>query len=225
MSVKAIVFSRYGDLLARFLASAEQSQPGSSSSVIVGYDSIANPESFGTCEMIPMESSDDFRFCRAFNLCVAAASPHDIVFVHDDMEIIVPDWLTAINDLITDWPDGYGIINLLQSNQSSGDAADISAPVIPRKFIDVIGEMDERYVGYGYSDYDFCLQTWHAGLKIGRTQYPFVDHEGTVASRRKLNDDALDRQGKKNHGIFIEKWGASVVMNAETHINRKCVCP
>jgi GT2 family glycosyltransferase len=74
---------------------------------------------------------------------------------------------------------------------------------IPRRIWDVVGGLDERFVGYGYDDVDWSLRSSPYGpLKIDHSQR--VIHSDNSSFRR---TDSWMELYKQNLGIFEEKWG------------------
>ena len=82
------------------------------------------------------------------------------------------------------------------------------AAYIPKRTIEAVGLLDERFIHYGYEDLDYrCVRIRRAGLKIGIHDGCFVDH-GTfcVSTFRGAANAGGDLA--PNHGLFVEKWGS-----------------
>lgn len=76
---------------------------------------------------------------------------------------------------------------------------------IPRRTIDKIGLLDERYVGYGMDDDDYCFSIRNAGLEIAVHDGCFVDHKKLKSTFRGEHGSGGDYRG--NMEIFKRKWG------------------
>lgn len=80
---------------------------------------------------------------------------------------------------------------------------------VPRRTIDTVGLLDERFVTYGWEDTDYCHRVRQAGLKIGVYDDCFVDHASLQSTFRGGPHSAGDIEpGRK---IFHEKWGFAPV--------------
>jgi hypothetical protein len=77
--------------------------------------------------------------------------------------------------------------------------------LIPRRTIDTVGMLDERFVGYGMDDDDYSLRVRKAGLKLGIYDGCFVDHSSLTSSFR--GPAGAGGDFLPNMKLFIEKWG------------------
>jgi GT2 family glycosyltransferase len=59
--------------------------------------------------------------------------------------------------------------------------------LIPRRTINLIGMLDERYECYSHQDDDYCFRIRKAGLEIGIHDGCFVDH-ASLKSTFRSND-------------------------------------
>lgn len=158
-----------------------------------------------------------FVYARNVNLGIVAAGTDDVVLLNDDAILQTPGGFSLLQRAAQEHPE-YGVIastcnnvgNRNQWPQGVGLREDprivcFVAVLIPRRTIDLVGMLDERFVGYGFEDDDYCYRVRQAGLKIGIHDGCFVDH-GSLRSTFRCNPSApadltLGRQ------IFIEKWG------------------
>ncbi len=79
------------------------------------------------------------------------------------------------------------------------------AVLIPRRTIETVGLLDERYTGYGCDDDDYSFSVRKAGLKIGIHDGCYVDHGSLTSSFRGAAGSGGDY--RPNLRRFIEKWG------------------
>jgi hypothetical protein len=153
-----------------------------------------------------------FIFARNLNLGIRACDD-DVVMMEDDGLLQTPSGLS----LLAAHSAGYGLLasstnygcNQRQYRQPGGAIREEPGMVIwvciyvPRSTIDLVGLMDERFVGYGFDDDDYCLRIHKAGLKIGIDDSCFVDHLVLPSFWRK-RDVSADMES--NRVIFEEKW-------------------
>jgi GT2 family glycosyltransferase len=68
-----------------------------------------------------------------------------------------------------------------------------------------LGPLDERFVGYGFEDNDYCARVFEAGLKIGIWDGCVVDHAHRPSVfRTRPNFSVLFEQ---NRQLYRSKWG------------------
>jgi len=77
---------------------------------------------------------------------------------------------------------------------------------LPRSTIERVGLLDERFVGYGYDDDDYCLRILGAGLHLGIFNGCIVDHERHQVSSFRTRPDFV-RVFRENRYRFEKKWG------------------
>jgi len=238
--VRVIVPSRYDDLLEGLLGSLERCQPGSSDAVIVADNGLspALRAAWPWVTFVPV-AREPFAYARAINTCVTLTHPHDTLVLGDDMAMQTLAWLDSVERFVSAWPDGYGAINLRQEPnglavEESPTAQGLGITLTPRWVWDKVGPWDERYdVGYGYEDMDYCVQLWHAGLKVGTCGAATVFHSGSATWQRRLGSyDAVIQCCYLSHDLFYAKWGMTPPANREIkfidaapHLARTCGCP
>jgi glycosyltransferase involved in cell wall biosynthesis len=141
----------------------------------------------------------------------------DVVLLNDDALLKTPGGFSLLQRAAEENPE-YGVIaatcnnvgNRNQCPQGIGLRADprivcFIAVLIPRRTIDLVGLLDERFVGYGFEDDDYCLRVRRAGLKIGIHDGCYVDH-GSLKSTFRGNP-AAPADLSLGMKIFINKWG------------------
>jgi glycosyltransferase involved in cell wall biosynthesis len=76
---------------------------------------------------------------------------------------------------------------------------------IPRRTLNRVGLLDERYCeGYGCEDRDYCEAVNAAGLKVGVSDWCYVDHASLTSSFR--GDPKTGGDFSRNFAIFKKKW-------------------
>lgn len=170
-------------------------------------------------EVIPGISP--FIFSRACNQGINAAADEDIILMNDDAVLKTPAGFTLLQQCAEAHQD-YGIIapacnnvgNLNQNLQRGGGLRDeprtlcFTCVLIPRRTIDLVGLLDERYVHYGADDDDACLTVRRAGLKLGIFDGCFIDHHSLTSTYRAPSPtNSSPGDYRPNLKLFIEKWG------------------
>jgi hypothetical protein len=172
-------------------------------------------DGMGPC--IGYKAKKPFIFARNVNLGIRESGTDDIVILNDDALLKTPGGFSLLQRVAEEHPD-YGVIasttnnvgNLNQIPRGIGLRDDprmvcFVCVLIPRRTIDLVGLLDERYVGYGFEDDDYCLRVRNAGLKIGIHDGCFVDHKHLPSTFRGSPTAAGDL--KQNAEIFKTKWG------------------
>lgn len=165
--------------------------------------------------VIRVPGSKPFIFARNCNLGIEFAGG-DVVLLNDDAAIIDGSF-SAMQRAAVEHPE-YGVISAAcatasypQRPQGTGlrvvdRMVAFFAVLIPRRTIDVVGLLDERFVGYGHEDDDMCLRVRKAGLKIGVFDGCIVEHESLKSTFRSASD--IWEQFHMGRSIFRMKWGA-----------------
>ena len=164
-----------------------------------------------------------FIFARNCNLGITAAfesvtnSCDGVILLNDDALLTTPGGFTALAAIAADHPE-YGVIaaacdntgNRNQCPKGIGLREDprmvcFVCVYIPRRTIEKVGLLDERYVGYGMDDDDYCFSVRKAGLKVGIFDHCIVDHRSLTSSFR--GNPRAPSDFRPNMRLFIDKWG------------------
>lgn len=160
----------------------------------------------------------DFVFSRNVNLGLRATTPRSCFVVNDDCLLIDPHGFTKLYEVAEQNQD-YGVIGAVtnltgQPLQQPRGIGLRHVPhfafvcvFIPRRTIERVGFMDERYcLDYGCDDRDYCEAVKRAGLKCGVFDHCFVDHSQLQSTFR--GAPTASRSFAKNYALLVEKWGA-----------------
>lgn len=177
-----------------------------------------------------------FNFSRNTNLAIEHAGRDDVFLLNDDALLQTPRGITnlaaeywaKIRVFLNarGRPPQFGAISALISGMAAAPDQVLQsvqlergirpvrhhmmafmATYIPRYVIDAVGELDPRFVGYGYEDDDYCRRLRDAGFALGVFDGCIVDHNITLPS--------TFRGGKvpggpdllaQNRAIFEDKW-------------------
>src|SRR6185437_10799564 len=174
------------------------------------------------CHLIQGERP--FIFARNVNEGIRAAGDDDVVLLNDDALLESPRGFSLLQQAAEEHPD-FGVISASCNNvgnrnqwpQNIGLREDprmvcFVAVLIPRRTIEAVGLLDERFTGYGCEDDDYCLRVRKAGLKIGIHDGCYVDHGSLTSTYRGLPTAEGDYH--KNLQVFIRKWGHDLLGKA-----------
>lgn len=164
---------------------------------------------------------DPFNFAQRVNIGIAAAQGEYIVLLNDDTKV-QPGWL---DKMISDNQSlGPGLVGArcqpggCSNRQTWGEGSamytkytlNMFATLIPRRVIDVIGPLDERFVYYGGEDCDYSLRAERHLFKrvISRG---FVWHKVSTSFTHEKIVSLLP----KTREIFRDKWGVDLPIPPE----------
>jgi GT2 family glycosyltransferase len=136
-----------------------------------------------------------FIFARNVNLGIRACQG-DVILLNDDAELITPGGFSAWSELMSGEPKlgvcSAGIRGIVGNPRQQASSPDRLAPeratlafvcvYIPRRVLDQVGLLDERFTGYGFDDDDYCERAVAAGWQLGVWHGCVVSHDGTVPS-------------------------------------------
>lgn len=179
------------------------------------FDSV-EPKQFIVSSTQLINGVKPFVFARNCNIGIRMAGDDDVIILNDDALLKTPGGFTAMR-LVADAHPEFGIVSASSNNVGNQNMRPRSkyelredprmvcfvCVYIPRSTVRQVGELDERFVGYGLDDDDYCLRVRNAGLKIGIYDGCFVDH-GTLKSTYR-GDGGGDFSA--NLEIFKQKWG------------------
>ena len=159
-----------------------------------------------------------FVFARNINIGICAAGTDDVILLNDDALLKTPMGFSHLARLAKEHNyfgilapacDTVGNPNQFRSWQpnvrNEPRMVCFVCVYIPRSTINSVGLLDERFIGYGLDDDDYCLRVRRAGLKIGIFDWCYVDHSSLKSSFRGEAGAGGDFSG--NMKLFIEKWG------------------
>jgi GT2 family glycosyltransferase len=172
-------------------------------------------------DLMPMtgvRGAKPFVYARNCNIGIQAAGSDDVILLNDDALLQTDYGFSAMQRAAEEHPE-FGLIAASCNNvgnprqwPSGGDGLReetrmvcFVCVLIPRRTIDAVGLLDERFVGYGCDDDDYCLRVRNAGLKIGIFDGCFMDHSQLTSTFR--GAAATGGDFRPNLQIFREKWG------------------
>lgn len=218
MSFSVVIPSADANNLISCWRALQAFEPSLPASKILVVDDGARAETPGV-PVTWVDGEKPFIFARNVNRGIAASGQDDVVLLNDDAVLVSERGLTRLAERLADFPD-VGIC----APEVRGTAHDVSvttpyqghpdlrlSPIlafacvyIPRRVLDAVGPLDERFVGYGFEDFDYCERVTRAGYQLAIWNGCTVDHWGHSTFRRREDWGALYRHGRQ---LYREKWG------------------
>jgi GT2 family glycosyltransferase len=170
-------------------------------------------------EVLPAQigGAKPFVFSTNANIGIMAVGTDDVILLNDDALLKTASGFGEMQLAAVENPD-YGLIgatcnnvgNRNQHPQGIGLREDprmvcFICVYIPRRTIKAVGMLDERFVGYGCEDDDYCLRVRKAGMKVGVHDGCYVDHGSLTSSFRGAAGAGGDY--RPNLERFKKKWG------------------
>jgi len=213
-----VVLSKYADIFKDCHESLERYEPGTRKVLVRDGQGIYPPEGWVTVD----GPSGDFCYARNANIGINHCTGN-VLLTNDDVRLThahtvdVLEWaLEKRPDIGIISPRIYGVVgNEIQATVKpkqiiySEERLAFVCVLIRREVIEDIGLLDERFIGYGGDDVDFCWRAQEAGWKLAVTGEAAVLHahpHGASNSylRRQETMQEMDDLAKE---IFIDKWG------------------
>ena len=227
-----IVPSKHPDIFESCRASLDKFAPETEKILVRDGDQITEPT--GNWKTIQAPEGK-FVYARNVNLGITA-STGDVLLCNDDVQFTQPGVIEALQTSLTLYPEvGMispkilgGVGNSLQSNviesiQYTEMRLAFVCVLIRRAVIDKIGLLDERFIGYGWDDVDFCRRAVTAGWKMAATASTSVTHgdgspQGFSSSFRRA--PAINWDGSVE--AYLAKWGDTKYQdfNAKGQVNQ-----
>jgi hypothetical protein len=137
-----------------------------------------------------------FQFSRNCNAGIKEADIDDVVLLNDDALLRSPGGFTLLQKTAEENPE-YGVIAAVTNNVGNQNQLPRNiglredprqvcfiAVLIPRRTINLVGLLDERYDCYSHQDDDYCYRVRKAGLRIGIHDGCYVDHASLQSTFR-----------------------------------------
>lgn len=171
----------------------------------------------GLGDVLSVPGVKPFVFARNMNLGIKAAGTDDVLLLNDDAQLRTHGGLSLLQRAAEENPE-FGIIasttNLVGNPDQYPKGVGLRehnrqvcfvCVFIPRRTIDMVGLLDERFIYYGMEDDDYSKRVTMAGLKLGIHDGCFVDHRSLPSSYR--GPDGAGGNFIPNLRIFEQKWG------------------
>ena len=226
-----VVPSKYADVFAPFLASAEVYAKETRKIVVL--DGNADKQSwykardymYGNKQWNMITApAGPFCFARNVNLAIRHSGAQNIMICNDDVRFTQPETVEALEYALAKRPD-IGIISPRIDGVVGNPIQRMVKPktveysemrlafvcvLIRAEVFQEIGLLDEQFGDgdYGFDDTDFCLRAKQGGWKLAVNGEVSVKHGSTPwefsSSYRRTKDEYEDSKSK---ALFFKKWG------------------
>lgn len=138
---------------------------------------------------------------RGMNELFARANGDIFVLLNDDFYFTDKGWLQVMMKEL----DEKTIVSDRVFTFRFGEACSVCPVMFYKEVIDFVGGLDERFIGYGSDDLDWCIRARILGYKFKEVQIK-SKHEGSKASG-KIFGSKIDKLKIINNEILNKKWG------------------
>ena len=232
-----LVLNKHPEIFRRFYASLLESEGSDHSRLVVVCDNH-NGDNLGPGNFQAVTSwGSPFVFSRNVNIGFDHLAPADVVLCNDDVLFVenqTLNTLAAEAGLFTNigmvapmidggvgnpyqdlsrikelWPDDKWRLDL-PGRKSKDLPICFICVYLKRQMIEEIGPMDERFVGYGFDDNDYCIRARRKNWRTTITRLTHVQHgEGgsELVKGKNWNCTYMAEKRESNEKIFREKYG------------------
>lgn len=197
-------------------------EPRLSPSDIIVVDDGARADSEGLLPPLTwLTGTKPFIFARNVNLGIHAAGEADVILLNDDARLQTPSGFTVWARLMDSLPYvgicSAGIRGVVCNQEQAAhpergirlelapkDPLAFICVYLPRVVIAGVGPLDERFVGYGFDDFDYCRRVTAAGFRLAIWDGCVVDHAELPSTYRTRPD--LPRLYVTNRALYEAKW-------------------
>lgn len=222
MSYSVVILSCTAGNLVQCVTTLMAKQPGLPVNRIVVVDdgARAKAESWLPDGITWLQGAKPFIYARNCNLGIAACAPDDVILLNDDALLMTQGGFDALALTARAYPE-VGVLSAaiagVVANPSqrpkggtglryTSERLSFVCPYIRREVLDSVGPLDERFVGYGAEDDDYCLRVQQAGLKLATFDGCVVDHSGLLPSTFRVLK-RIDPGSVLGMRLFFEKHG------------------
>lgn len=218
-----IIPSNTPQLLSPCLASIDEHDPTFLGKTLVVTDDLDEfrpiAEEYSSVEFVQVSGPFNFSTWNNHAIRMVAPRTDSFMLLNDDTMLMTPGGFTALERQI-ELPGSPPILSAAirgksgvigQRQQTFGSVRILSgiiaftAVAIHKDAWEKLGELDERFVGYGHEDNDYCLRAMAEDVAIAVYDGCVVAHvkpHSTFGRRDDFNDLWL-----QNETLYVEKWG------------------
>jgi GT2 family glycosyltransferase/glycosyltransferase involved in cell wall biosynthesis len=220
VSYRVVITSRSPTNLAACVRSIMEHEPGLPSDHIIVVDDGARGRAEAELPGLTWVAGiRPFVFSRNVNLGITEAGGADVILLNDDATLVTPNGFTRLAETARDRPE-LGICSAairgavgnprqrpLGTTEVRRETRTLAfvCVFLPRSTRQRLGPLDERFVGYGFEDNDYCARAMACGLQLGIWDGCVVDHTGALPSSFRSSPGVLALL-RQNRRIFHAKW-------------------
>lgn len=223
-NVSIVTMSYYCDIFERLRISLDLHEPGTRK-IVVTSGEMNGAELDG---WTAVEGIAPFQFSVAANIGMTAAGRDDVLLTNDDCEFIMPVVETLRRLCSSNSRIGILSPQIVGSvgNPIQGPQMPLQSFVsfcsqricfvcvyIPRRTLDIVGPLDERFTGYGADDTDYCRRIQAKGLRLAVTPLVKVNHGGfgghlkcSSSYLRQMTLEEYKSSNREMRRLLEEKW-------------------
>lgn len=221
MNWSVVIPSAWAGNLVGAVESVLEKHPGINPSRILVVDDGARREAEGRLPkgVIWVDGAKPFIFARNMNLGARICEPDDLILMGDDVRVTSERCFDRLAARAREHPDlavvspgvaGFIGCHRQKHTPSAGfqfepEALAFVCVYIPRGHWNRIGELDDRFVGYGCEDSDYCRRVLANGLRLGIDHDAVVEHGSTPSTFRSKPD--VEQLLSENRARLRKKWG------------------
>lgn len=229
MTFSVVTLSKLAENLNAFVDALLRCEPSLPKHRIIVVNDGARQSAARHCmDLTWLDGMQPFIFARNANIGLRHAFEYQqadfAVLMNDDALLISRNGLSHLTAAHARHPN-YGILSAatnLIGNENQIRRSDAPAGIIRREprmlcFVCVsisracwqaVGELDERFIGYGFDDDDYSRRALKAGFRLGVLDACYVDHAALHSTFR--GDPRNSGPLEQNRRIFLEKWRMQV---------------
>ena len=194
-----LVLSRYSDLFTAFRRSVDILAPHTFKILIRSGSDIHSPDDF---RWLTIQGEEPFNYSAAVNRGWGASLRDDVLLCGDDIRIETPGFVEILQEVAYSDPK-VGIATIQLWGQSP-----YVCGYFKRSVIDAVGPMDERFVGYGKDDCDWCIRMEALGYITLPTERVKAQHGGGTSFLRRAHElgTSMEALCDTNNKLFEDKW-------------------
>ena len=222
MNLRVVIPSARAENLISCVLSLRRCEPSCPASSIIVVDDGAREVSEAMLPAVTWVTGlHPFVFARNVNLGIVAADDADVLLLNDDAQMRTTGGLIGLSSHMRQHPEVgvcsaavEGVVCNPRQHPMPGTALRdepgriaFVAVYIPRRVIDRVGLLDERFSGYGYDDFDYCRRVRRAGYTVAIWDGCIVDHSGHSAQSTYRSRQDWSELMALNRARYIDKWG------------------
>ena len=224
--ITVIIPSRNAGNLTPCLAALRQHDPGLR--VIVEWHTHGEYAPIEIAERDDIDTRyvrEPWCFSKACNQGIETAGTDSVVLYNDDILLVTPGGISRMVEIV-EADQSIGLIAPLTNVTGHGDQSShlwlsgdrirtartvaFLCVLIPRRTIETVGLLDERFVTYGGEDIDYCRRVQQAGLRVAVYDGCYVDHGSLPSTFRPGSGSGDIAEGLR---LLGEKWGPTWTVN------------